>query len=180
MNVLNIFGDQQIAHDVFRETGMVRVQFSELNNSPRDMLNVYARQYLGLAETHNVLAALTNVDTDYLEPDAKSLYLFSKRTYKTFLQMSIRECSKSDSEDAVTSCWEELYTTNNKVAAASSLPVLSLEDINLFNAIDTSVYANELPADVTHMLHVDTCIKRKGCIPVTISEFLLYLPDDFK
>lgn len=173
MSIAQVFIDRKVASAAFTKTGMVRTPFTLLNQTPLDMIQVYAAKYLSRDKLNAISNALSFRTFGDLDVDTSSLYIFSSSTFDEFVKMSIMEDVDTDSERVYTSKLELLYTDNEEFHL-TDLPKVTTP---LLDAEVLKAYQHIFKQKDTYLLRCDTELYKPGQYCFTIHEFLLYLAD---
>lgn len=166
-----------ISDMMLAQQGVTRVPFSSLNSTIRDMINVYAANVLPEHQRREILLKLYHCSPEKVS--STFMFIYGAENYRTFLQMISKEYIVELGTYVKTDCCKVMYTSQDKVNI-DRCPVLTGKDKRLFETLEISAYGEELSAEHTHLLRVDTTSATIGGMINNITEYNLYIPSTLK
>lgn len=162
----------EIAAKVYKISQTVRIPFSSLNSNVKDMLSIYATNYVGLNEKDILLKEASK----YSIPegvDRSYLYIFGPSAYKLFLQLIAKENSMICGEWIRTTTEDVLYSGSG--ANIDNCPTYTLGDSAFWNITDTE-YQKVFSSEHIHLVCTETKNTTIGGKTSTTLDVCLYIP----
>lgn len=161
------------AEMVLRNAGFVRIAFSKLNVTIKDMISVYASKLLDEHVLAGIYAASTDIGSI---PNNSYFYIFTKRHYSMFLKLISRENAIKNNSITTTSESSVVFSTQQD-CSYDGCPVFSLADSDAYNHIESTLYCKRFSRDSLHLCKLTTNRCVLGGKSVKLTEVCLYIPD---
>lgn len=162
------------ALQVLDTTGLVRIPFSSLNNTIKDMISVYAADLMSVDDYDAICDAegvLKRMDTK-----TSYFYIFKRSQYLAFLKLIARENTMHNGSMTCTAESDIIYSTQQGKGYADC-PVFSLVDTDKFEHIECTAYHRNFDKDNIHLCKLVTRRQAIGCCPIKLTEVCLFIPE---
>ena len=170
--------DQLIRPDIAREilssTGLVRIPFSTLNSSVRDMLSAYASDLLP-ADTYDSMQNVCYAG-DKIDVHTSYFYIFTTKQYNAFLKLISKENSLVNGCLTCTTMSEVIFSTQED-CSYDKCPTFSIADADAFEAIENTLYHKFFSNKHIHLCKLNTRRQMLGKRPVKLTEVCLFIPE---
>ena len=176
MSVLNLFTNKDAVSLALQEAGVVRIPFTDFNNSISDLIEVYTKNILSFSEYYSMLQVLKAQESYTTAIENTSLYVFRKKNFKMFLQMISKENFSTDEGESRTLNSKVLFTTADCAPNLAVLPEFTCNDIYIYEHILSTSYATSFHRDAIYVAQVESEIECWNKFESRITEYLLYIP----
>lgn len=164
----------EVARQVFKDVQTMRIPFTAVNSTLRDMVNIYATPHISPQTRKEILQHLAAIRLPHEDLNSTFFYVFGISSYALFLQMIAKEDSFSNGTRIYTPSVEVVYS-DLAGANVDECPIFTEADANYWN-IEQSRYALNLPKSNMHIVKVVTKEVAMGRKPRTTTDYCMFIP----
>lgn len=162
------------AMQILNSVGLVRIPFSSMNCTVKDMISVYASDLLSVADYDAICSS--EMSSKKIDTKTSYFYIFKRSQYVAFLQMIARENAMKNGSLTCTAESDIIYSSQDG-KGYDGCPVFTLADYNAFENIECTPYRRNFNNENIHLCKLVTRRQAIGCKPVKLTEVCLFIPE---